>query len=74
MESCKALQVKPDIIHAHDYHAAFTMPFLKTHYRQDETFENTAGVYTIHNLGYQGKFEADRAMEFTGYGMNEFLP
>jgi starch synthase len=72
MESCKALQFKPDIIHAHDYHTAFTMPFLKTHYRQDEVFEKTAGVYTIHNLGYQGKFEAARAMEFTGFGMTEF--
>ncbi len=72
MESCKALQIKPDIIHAHDYHLAFTMPFLKTHYRQDEAFKNTAGVYTIHNLGYQGKFEAERAMEFTGFGMSEF--
>jgi starch synthase len=71
-EVCKAINFKPDIIHAHDFHAAFTMPFLKTHYREDELFKKTAGIFTIHNLAYQGKFAPERAMEFSGFGSENF--
>lgn len=71
-EVAKALNFKPDIIHAHDYHTAFTMAFLKSHYRYDPLFENTAGIYTIHNLAYQGWFNPQRAMEFASFPYNDF--
>lgn len=74
LESAKALNFKPDIIHAHDFHAAFTMAFLKSQYRHDPMFNQTAGVYTIHNLAYQGWFDPKRAMEFSGFGMSQFYP
>jgi len=73
-EAVKALNIKPDIIHAHDYHTAFTMAFLKSQYRSDPMFSNTAGVYTIHNLAYQGWFNPQRAMDFSTFGMNNFYP
>lgn len=73
-EAAKALNISPDIIHAHDFHTAFTMAFLKSQYRFDSRFSRTAGVYTIHNLAYQGWFFPDRAMEFSGFGIGEFYP
>ncbi|MCX7879258.1 MAG: glycogen synthase [Ignavibacteria bacterium] len=73
-ETAKALKFKPDIIHSHDYHTAFTMAFLKSQYRYDPLFSSTAGVYTIHNLAYQGIFDPTRAMEFSTFGMKEFYP
>ncbi len=73
-ETAKAINFIPDIIHAHDFHTAFTMAFLKSHYRYDPFFSRTAGVYTIHNLAYQGWFNAQRAMDFASIGMKEFYP
>lgn len=73
-EVAKAVNFTPDIIHAHDYHAAFSMAFLKSYYKHEKRFANTAGVYTIHNLAYQGKFDPWRVMDFTGFGMKQFYP
>lgn len=72
LETAKALNFKPDILHCHDYHTAFALAFLKSQYRLDSTFATTAGVYTIHNLAYQGIFDPYRAMEFSSFGMKEF--
>lgn len=73
-EAAKALNFKPDIIHAHDFHAAFIMAFLKSYYFREPLFSETAGVYTIHNLAYQGKFNSENAMLYSGFGMKEFYP
>lgn len=73
-EAAKALNFKPDVIHAHDFHTAFIMAFLKTHYRHDPHFAGTAGVFTIHNLAYQGRFSPTNVMEYSGFGMKEFAP
>ena len=73
-ESAKALQFKPDIIYANDYHTAFTMPFLKTYYRNEELFSQTAGVFTIHNLKFQGIYPPEDTMEFSSFGMQNFYP
>jgi len=74
LEVAKALNFSPDVIHSHDYHTAFTLAFLKSFYRYDTLFSGTAGVYTIHNLAYQGKFNPERAMLFSGFGMEQFYP
>jgi starch synthase len=73
-EAAKALNFSPDIIHAHDFHTAFTLAFLKSHYSNDSLFSRTAGIYTIHNLAYQGKFNPETAMMYSGFGMKEFYP
>jgi len=73
-ETAKAINFKPDIIHSHDYHTAFAMAFLKSFYKYDPLFSQTAGVFTIHNLAYQGIFDPVRAMEFSTFGMKEFYP
>jgi starch synthase len=45
---------RPDIIHAHDWHAALAMAYLAY---QDH--RRPATVLTVHNLAYQGQFPAD---------------
>ncbi|MBL7999395.1 MAG: glycogen synthase [Candidatus Kapabacteria bacterium] len=71
-EVCKALNFRPDIIHSHDYHTGFAMAFLKTHYRYDPLFARCAGVYTIHNMAYQGQSDPRRVMEYAGFGTQNF--
>lgn len=73
-EAAKALNFTPDIIHAHDFHTAFAMAFLQTHYRFDYRFSKTAGVYTIHNLAYQGKYNPKTALDYAGFGSDTFYP
>jgi len=73
-EVAKALDFTPDIIHAHDFHIAFAMAFLKSFYRWEHRFSRTAGVYTIHNLAYQGRYEPHSTMEYSSFGLKEFYP
>lgn len=73
-EVCKAIGFSPDVIHAHDFHTAFTMSFLKEFYRIDPLFAKTAGVYTIHNLAYQGKFNPHTALLYAGIPWDKFYP
>ncbi|MHB0867830.1 MAG: glycogen synthase [Chloroflexota bacterium] len=65
MEMLKALHWKPDIIHLNDWHTAIVANWLKTIYREDPFFHETASVYTIHNLAYQGIF-GWRILEIAG--------
>jgi starch synthase len=60
LESVQRLNWRPDIIHIHDWQAALIPAFLKTTIADDEFFRNTRTVLTIHNLGYQGLFPAER--------------
>jgi starch synthase len=73
-ETARAINFEPDIIHAHDFHTAFAMAFLKSQYRTDPMFSRTAGIFTIHNLAYQGWFNAARAMDFSNFGLSEIYP
>jgi len=44
---------RPDVVHAHDWHAALLVPLVARRLRK------TATVFTIHNLAYQGRTSAD---------------
>ncbi len=46
----------PDVVHCHDWHTALLPVYLKTAAEYNPDYRRTAGVFTIHNLGYQGKF------------------
>ncbi len=58
IEMCQHMGFAPDIFHCHDWHTALVPLYLKTHYAWDKLFENTRSVLTIHNIGYQGIFDA----------------
>ncbi|MGH7731283.1 MAG: glycogen synthase GlgA [Candidatus Eiseniibacteriota bacterium] len=58
IDGCQLAQWPPDILHCHDWQTALAPLYLKTVYRWDRLFERTRSVLTIHNLGYQGTFDA----------------
>ncbi|MGH8148552.1 MAG: glycogen synthase [Steroidobacteraceae bacterium] len=58
VECCQHLGFSPDILHCHDWHAAFGPLFLRALYGWDHLFHRTRSVLTLHNLGYQGVFSA----------------
>ena len=56
LEFVKAKGMKPDLIHCHDWQSALIPVFLKTTLRDDPRLSGIRTAFTIHNLGYQGKF------------------
>jgi starch synthase len=54
LEMCRALGWKPDVVHAHDSHAAPAAAWLATAGAEDPFFRDTASLLTIHNLPYMG--------------------
>lgn len=58
LETAKALNFKPDIIHCNDWQAAMVPIALKwkRHYNDDPFFKSSKLVFTIHNISYQGLF------------------
>ncbi|MBN1316426.1 MAG: glycogen synthase [Anaerolineales bacterium] len=48
------LDWQPDVIHCNDWHTALVPIWLDTGCQPNSFFENTATVFSIHNLGYQG--------------------
>ncbi|MBI5183101.1 MAG: glycogen synthase GlgA [Nitrospinae bacterium] len=56
LETCKALDMRPDIIHCNDWQTGILPVYLKTLYKDDPFFQRVTTVYTIHNIGYQGIF------------------
>jgi len=69
---CRALHWIPDVINAHDWPAAPILGYLATTERQG-AFEKTAGVFTIHNVGYQGVFPAHQ-FEILNLPWSDFRP
>ncbi len=65
LEGIKRVGWQPDVIHCHDWHTAIVPNWLKTIYKDDPFYTNTACVYTIHNLAYQGVF-GYRVLEIAG--------
>jgi starch synthase len=53
---CRMLNWFPDIMHCHDWSAGLIPLYLNT-IEFNHEFRNTASVFTIHNIGYQGIFE-----------------
>ncbi|MEK7552033.1 MAG: glycogen/starch synthase [Patescibacteria group bacterium] len=49
----KKLEKSPDIIHCHDWHTGLIPYFLKGRFKSDTFWDNTATLFTIHNLVYQ---------------------
>ncbi|HTV52772.1 MAG TPA: glycogen synthase [Steroidobacteraceae bacterium] len=68
-EACQRMAFSPQILHCHDWHAAFAPLFKRTLYGWDRLFAATRSVLTIHNLGYQGVFGAADAADLDlGHG------
>lgn len=71
LQLCRDLKFKPDLIHCHDWQTALIPAYLKIRHRKDSFFQNTATVFSIHNIAYQGTFPAE-AYSFLGLGSDNF--
>lgn len=59
------IRLKPDIVHLNDWPTALAAYYLKTWYWNNPFLKEAASVLTIHNMGYQGQFDAS-ANKFIG--------
>jgi starch synthase len=58
LQICKDENFIPHVVHVHDWMSAMAAVFLKTWDRILSPLSHTASVLTIHNIGYQGKFDS----------------
>ena len=72
-EVLKAMDFQPDVVHANDWQTGLTALYLKTLHADDPFFSETGTIFTVHNLGYQGKFWA-LDWHLVGLGPEYFNP
>ncbi|PMH44965.1 starch synthase [Vibrio sp. 10N.286.49.B3] len=53
------LGIKPDVVHANDWHTGLVPFLLKTRYQSDERFSGIKSVLTVHNAIFKGIFKYD---------------
>jgi starch synthase len=59
IELCQRLQWAPDVFHCNDWQTGLLPLFVKDNYSWDRMFDHSAFLYSIHNIGYQGRFSFD---------------
>ncbi len=59
VETCRRLKWSPDVFHCNDWQTGLIPLFIKDNSGGDGLFKNSASVFTIHNIGYQGNFNSD---------------
>ncbi len=55
----KKLDIYPDVIHCNDFHSGLIPSLISLEESEDEHFKNAGTVFSIHNLAYQGNYDAD---------------
>jgi starch synthase len=73
LQLCKDVDFIPHVVHVHDWMSSMASVFLKTWDRVLSPLSNTASVLTIHNIGYQGKFDPS-VLRFYGLGGEYMRP
>ena len=56
LEYCVARELRPDVIHAHDWQAGLVPVYARMRFSEDSRLSGVPTVFTIHNLAYQGLF------------------
>jgi starch synthase len=59
IETLQRLQWVPDVIHCNDWQTGLIPLFIKDNYSWDKIFQPVSTLFTIHNIGYQGRFPGD---------------
>ncbi len=72
-EVLKAVDFQPDVIHANDWQTGLAALYMKTLYEGDPFFRDSGTLFTVHNIGYQGKFWA-LDWHLVGLGPEYFNP
>jgi starch synthase len=73
LETSKAIDFRPDIIHCHDWQTALIPAYLSTLYGIDAFFTSTASLLTVHNIAYQGIFPKTSLL-LAGFSSRDFTP
>jgi starch synthase len=63
----KHLDWQPDVVHGNDWPCGFAVMELRARKRYDQFFQNTRSIFSLHNVGYQGLFDA-RELWWLGFG------
>ncbi len=71
LRTAQEIGFKPDIIHCHDWQTGLIPALLKGSYAVD-FFSGTSVMFTIHNMGYQGIFPAEK-LDKTGLNGIDFF-
>lgn len=66
------LDIKPDIVHANDWHSGLVPLYIKDFARGDGFYKGIKTAYTIHNIKYQGVFPAAGMMPLLGLSTEYF--
>jgi starch synthase len=56
LEAARVLDLRPDLIHCNDWQTGLIPALLHVEYSQRPPFHQTACVFTIHNMAFQGRF------------------
>ncbi len=73
MQMCKDTGFNPHVMHLHDWMSAPVAVFLKSWDRVLSPLSHTGSVLTLHNIGYQGKFNRS-VLDFYGLGPEYMTP
>ncbi len=65
---------QPDIIHCHDWETGFIPVYLKNEFQGDMFFWGMKSIMTIHNLKFQGVWDAKTVRGLTGFQAEMFTP
>jgi starch synthase len=49
---------RPEVLHCHDWQSAMAIAYLRHHFQRDPLLLGVRTLFTIHNLGYQGRYGA----------------
>jgi starch synthase len=60
LKLCQFLRFAPHVVHANDWQTGLLPLMVKTAFAWDKLFARTKSVLTIHNIGHQGTFGADK--------------
>lgn len=71
LQLCRDMRFSPDIVHAHDWQTAPASAYLKVWHWDDPVLGGAASVLTIHNIGYQGVYDA-RDYDYLGLQWDNF--
>ena len=70
LDMLRAMDWKPDVIHCNDWHTGLLPVYKSVIYPHDPVVGDASCVFTIHNLAYQGNFDASVLPD---YGLPEWL-
>jgi starch synthase len=63
IETLQRMKWVPDVIHCNDWQTGLLPLFVKDNYSWDRLFDDTAFLFSIHNIGYQGRFPKETMLK-----------